>query len=165
MLEENKKLVLRYYELVEGDLAGIEEVVTADFVDHHFPPETPPGPAGVRQFFQQFIPGFSAICGSRSITCWPKATGSTAISPRCSSIRASWPASPLKGTRSGFRPSAPSGSPTANWPKPGRSTTAATCSVRSRPSRPGRAQSPIQKVYRRVRKELENVLHTLGMAP
>jgi predicted ester cyclase len=58
MLEENKKLVLRYYELVEGDLAGIEEVVTADFVDHHFPPETPPGPAGVRQFFQQFIPGF-----------------------------------------------------------------------------------------------------------
>jgi len=58
MLEENKTLVRRYYELVAGDLAGIEEVVTADFVDHHFPPETPPGPDGVRQFFTQFIPAF-----------------------------------------------------------------------------------------------------------
>ena len=56
MLEENKKLVRRYYELVAGDLAGIEEVVTADFVDHHFPSDTPPGPHGVRQFFRQFIP-------------------------------------------------------------------------------------------------------------
>ena len=58
MLEENKKLVRRYYELVAGDLAGIEEVVTADFVDHHFPSDTPPGPDGVRQFFTQFIPTF-----------------------------------------------------------------------------------------------------------
>ena len=60
MLEENKKLVRRYYELVAGDLAGIEEVVTADFVDHHFPPDTPPGAEGVRQFFTQFIPSFSS---------------------------------------------------------------------------------------------------------
>jgi len=58
MLEENKKLVRRYYEVVVGDLAGIEQVVTADFVDHHFPPDTPPGPKGVRQFFTQFIPTF-----------------------------------------------------------------------------------------------------------
>jgi len=58
MLEENKSVVRRYYELVAGDLAGIEEVVTADFVDHHFPPDTPPGPDGVRQFFTQFIPTF-----------------------------------------------------------------------------------------------------------
>ena len=58
MLEENKELVRRYYELVAGDLAGIEEVVTGDFVDHHFPPDTPPGPEGVRQFFTQFIPAF-----------------------------------------------------------------------------------------------------------
>ena len=58
MLEENKKLVRRYYELVAGDPAAIEEVVTADFVDHHFPPDTPPGPEGVRQFFTQFIPTF-----------------------------------------------------------------------------------------------------------
>ena len=58
MLEENKKLVRRYYELVAGNLAGIEEVVTADFVDHHFPPDTPPGAEGVRQFFTQLIPRF-----------------------------------------------------------------------------------------------------------
>jgi predicted ester cyclase len=58
MLEENKKLVRRYYEVVAGHLVGIEEVVTADFVDHHFPPDTPPGPKGVRQFFTQFIPAF-----------------------------------------------------------------------------------------------------------
>ena len=58
MLEENKKLVRRYYELVAGDLAGIEEVVTADFVDHHFPPDTPGGPQGVRRFFTQVIPTF-----------------------------------------------------------------------------------------------------------
>jgi predicted ester cyclase len=58
MLEENKKLVRRYYEIIAGDLRGIEEVVTADFVDHHFPPDTPPGPKGVRQFFTQFIATF-----------------------------------------------------------------------------------------------------------
>ncbi len=58
MLEENKQLVRRYYELVAADLAGIEEVVTADFVDHHFPPDTPSGPEGVRQFFTRFIPTF-----------------------------------------------------------------------------------------------------------
>jgi len=58
MLEENKKLVRRYYDLVAGDLAGIEDLVTADFVDHHFPPDTPPGPAGVRQFFTRFISAF-----------------------------------------------------------------------------------------------------------
>ncbi len=58
MLEENKRLVRRYYELVVGGLAGIEELVTADFVDHHFPPDIPPGPEGVRQFFTQFIPSF-----------------------------------------------------------------------------------------------------------
>ncbi len=58
MLEENKQLVRRYYEAVAGDLAGIEEIVTPDFVDHHFPPGTPPGPRGVRQFFTQFITTF-----------------------------------------------------------------------------------------------------------
>jgi predicted ester cyclase len=58
MLEENKKLVRRYYDVVAGNLAGIEEVVTADFVDHHFPADTPAGPEGVRQFFAQFIPTY-----------------------------------------------------------------------------------------------------------
>jgi predicted ester cyclase len=58
MLEENKILVRRYYELVAGDLTGIEAIVTDDFVDHHFPSDTPPGPEGVRQFFTRFIPSF-----------------------------------------------------------------------------------------------------------
>jgi C-1 hydroxylase len=58
MLEDNKQLVRRYYEAVAGDLTGIEQLVTEDFVDHHFPPDTPPGPPGVRQFFTKFIPAF-----------------------------------------------------------------------------------------------------------
>ncbi len=54
MLEENKALVRRYYGQVMGDLAEIEKLVADDFVDHHFPPDTPPGHAGVRQFFEGF---------------------------------------------------------------------------------------------------------------
>jgi len=54
MSEASKALVRRYYEEVTGDLGGIDEVVTADFVDHHFPPDTPAGPAGVRKFFIEF---------------------------------------------------------------------------------------------------------------
>ncbi len=56
MLEDNKRLVRRYYEVVAGNLAGIEQLVTEDFVDHHFPPNTPPGPEGVRKFFTEIIP-------------------------------------------------------------------------------------------------------------
>jgi C-1 hydroxylase len=51
MLEKNKELINRYYKEATGDLSGIEEVVSTDFVDHHFPPGTPSGPEGVRQFF------------------------------------------------------------------------------------------------------------------
>jgi predicted ester cyclase len=54
MLEENKALVRRYYQEVMGDLSGIDEIVSADFVDHHFPPDMPPGPAGVKKFFTGF---------------------------------------------------------------------------------------------------------------
>jgi predicted ester cyclase len=54
MSEANKQLVRRYYELVMGDLAGIENLVAPGFVDHHFPPDSPPGPAGVRKFFTEF---------------------------------------------------------------------------------------------------------------
>ncbi len=55
MLEANKDLVRRYYQAVMGDLAGIEEIVADAFVDHHFPPGLPPGPAGVRKFFQEIV--------------------------------------------------------------------------------------------------------------
>ena len=51
MLEKNKELVNRCYQEAMGKLSGIEEVVAADFVDHHFPPGSPAGPEGVRQFF------------------------------------------------------------------------------------------------------------------
>jgi predicted ester cyclase len=57
MLEENKALVQRYYQEAMGTLSGIEEVVTSTFVDHHFPPDMPPGPAGVRKFFLEFAAG------------------------------------------------------------------------------------------------------------
>ena len=55
MLEKNKELVNRYYQEAMGGLSGIEEVVAADFVDHHFPPGTPAGPEGVRQFYTQIL--------------------------------------------------------------------------------------------------------------
>ena len=55
MSEANKALVRRYYEEVMGDLSGIEEIVADDFVDHHFPPDMPPGPAGVPKFFTEFV--------------------------------------------------------------------------------------------------------------
>ena len=57
MLEENKALVRRYYQEVMGDLSGIDEIVTSDFVDHHFPPDIPAGPAGVRTYFLEFADG------------------------------------------------------------------------------------------------------------
>ena len=50
-----KDLVRRYYLEALGDLAGIEQVVSAGFVDHHFPPGLPVGPAGVRQFFTAIL--------------------------------------------------------------------------------------------------------------
>jgi predicted ester cyclase len=57
MSEENKSLVRRYYQEAMGDLSGIEQIVAPDFVDHHFPPNVPPGPAGVRQFFTEVLGG------------------------------------------------------------------------------------------------------------
>ena len=57
MSETNKALVRRYYAEAMGDLTGIEQVVSATFVDHHFPPGLPPGPDGVRHFFQNILGG------------------------------------------------------------------------------------------------------------
>ncbi len=60
MLEANKDLVRRYYQAVMGDFSGIEAIVADDFVDHHFPPDLPPGPDGVRKFFTEVVgPAFS----------------------------------------------------------------------------------------------------------
>ena len=60
MSEANKALVRRYYLEAMRDLAGIDEVVSADFVDHHFPSDMPPGPEGVRKFFIEFAGGLFA---------------------------------------------------------------------------------------------------------
>ncbi len=57
MLEENKTLVRRYYTEVTGDLSGIGQVVSDTFVDHHMPPDLPPGPAGVHRFFKDILGG------------------------------------------------------------------------------------------------------------
>ena len=57
MSTASKALVRRYYAEAMGDLSGIEQVVSAAFVDHHFPPGLPAGPAGVRQFFQKILGG------------------------------------------------------------------------------------------------------------
>jgi predicted ester cyclase len=65
MSEANKELVRRYYQVTSGDLAGkvplrgIEDIVAADFVDHHFPPNLPPGPTGVCTFFNDVLGAFS----------------------------------------------------------------------------------------------------------
>lgn len=56
MLDENKRLVRRYYEVVLGDLAGLDEIVSEDFIDHHFPGDLPRGPAGIRRFFGEILP-------------------------------------------------------------------------------------------------------------
>jgi predicted ester cyclase len=55
VLEKNKELVKRYYKTAMENLAGIDEVVAAGFVDHHFPPGTPAGPEGVRRFFSGIL--------------------------------------------------------------------------------------------------------------
>ena len=57
MSEANKALVRRYYQAVMGNLADVDEIVASDFVDHHFPPEMPAGPEGVRKFFVEFAGG------------------------------------------------------------------------------------------------------------
>ena len=62
MSEENKSFVRSYYDEVMGGLDGVDALIADDFVDHHFPPDIPPGPAGVRKFFLELVgPSFSDI--------------------------------------------------------------------------------------------------------
>ena len=55
MSQENNSLVQSYYQKAMSDLSGIEDIVAASFVDHHFPPEMPAGPDGVKKFFTEFM--------------------------------------------------------------------------------------------------------------
>ncbi len=62
MSEANKELVRRYYAVTSGDLTGIEDIVAENFVDHHFPPNLPPGPEGVKRFFNEVLGAFGNRC-------------------------------------------------------------------------------------------------------
>ena len=123
MLEENKALVQRYYEEAMGDLSGIDEVVTSSFVDHHFPPDMPPGPAGVRKFFLEHIAGIFSdvrieidflLAEGDKVDChfvvYALHTGDGAGGAG-------------SGTPLSYLPLAPSVLPTASWLRPGRSLT------------------------------------------
>ena len=56
--DDNKALVRRFYaEIDAGNLAAMDELVAADFVDHDPPPipGLPPGLDGLKQAFQIFL--------------------------------------------------------------------------------------------------------------
>lgn len=55
MSEANKELVRRFYAAGTGGLSGLEEIVAADYFDHHFLPGMPKGPEGVRQWFRDVL--------------------------------------------------------------------------------------------------------------
>jgi predicted ester cyclase len=62
MLQDNKALIRRIYEeaLVQGNLAVVDQVFSADFVDHSTP-EQLPGPGGVKDYFAAIRTGFPDI--------------------------------------------------------------------------------------------------------
>jgi predicted ester cyclase len=55
MSEANKELVRRFYAAGTGDLSGFEHIVSEDYTDHHFLPDIPKGPAGVRMWFKDVL--------------------------------------------------------------------------------------------------------------
>jgi C-1 hydroxylase len=55
MLEKNKALVRRLYEAGTGDLSAIDEIVTEDFVDHHWLPDMQPGPESAKAWFRDVL--------------------------------------------------------------------------------------------------------------
>jgi predicted ester cyclase len=57
MSESNKTLVRQYYAAVMGDFAALDQLLSPNFVDHHFPPGLPPGPVGVTTYFKDILGG------------------------------------------------------------------------------------------------------------
>ena len=55
MLEQNKALVRRFYEAGTGDLSAMDEIVTSDFVDHHWLPDMQPGPESAKAWFRDVL--------------------------------------------------------------------------------------------------------------
>ena len=60
MSEQNKDLARRFYEEVlnRGDIDRVDELCTADIVDHEAPPGTPEGIEGVKMFARMMREGF-----------------------------------------------------------------------------------------------------------
>ncbi|MGF1616511.1 MAG: ester cyclase [Acidimicrobiia bacterium] len=60
MTSDPKALVRRLYQEFwnEGQEGVVDEIVAANFVDHHVPPDVPPGPDGVKQFAANTKRGF-----------------------------------------------------------------------------------------------------------
>ena len=58
-LEENKAIVLRFVDKVQcqHDLAAVDELFSADFVNHNGPPDLR-GPQSVREFFTMMFAAF-----------------------------------------------------------------------------------------------------------
>ena len=61
--QKNKALIRRLYEEVYAnwDFGVLDELIAGDFVGHGAPPGTPPGPAGVRQFYAWLRAAFPDI--------------------------------------------------------------------------------------------------------
>ena len=61
--EENKALVLRFIEEVinQGKLSTVDELITADAVDHSLPPGMPTGREGVKLFLGMIRTAFPDI--------------------------------------------------------------------------------------------------------
>jgi predicted SnoaL-like aldol condensation-catalyzing enzyme len=56
MLEKNKELVRRFYEVsTTPGCPGMGDIVTADYYDHHFLPSLPKGPEGVRMWNEDVL--------------------------------------------------------------------------------------------------------------
>lgn len=61
--EQNRAIFGRIVEeaLNNRDLKVLDELVAADYVGYNLPPGLPPGPEGVKQFFQSFWAAFPDI--------------------------------------------------------------------------------------------------------
>jgi len=65
MTESNKTIIHLYTEAFNNrDLSIIDEIVADNFVDHRYPPDLPPGPESVRQWFNTL---FTAFPNSRAL--------------------------------------------------------------------------------------------------
>ena len=55
MSEANKELVRKFYADATSGCADMANIVTADYFDHHFLPDLPKGPEGVKQWNENVL--------------------------------------------------------------------------------------------------------------